>query len=274
MLGVRQVTAADRLRFLMAVKFAASKPPTVGAVKTVSTPSSRTRSPDGPPSAGKLVALFAAARRLRADSRAGANGNALRGRNLALLLTKPPGQVISPVHRAAQDLGVRVAEVPFETDPARQSEIGALARLLGRMYDAIDCGRLPPSMVRRIEREASVPVYAGLGLDHHPARIVADLLTLCEDGSAPGSQTTLLFIGDPQTSRSLPFLAAARELGFALQFAAPGDPASNDAACVVDATRPRTWSLRAHGRPIEAARRSEDHRCVIQSVLLDTIARG
>jgi ornithine carbamoyltransferase len=258
----------------MPVKFAAPGTPTVGAVKTFSSPSSRTLPPDEPPSAGRIVALFAAARRLRADSRAGANGNALRGRNLALLLTQPSGQVISPVHRAARDLGVRVAEVLFETDPARQSEIGTLARLLGRMYDAIDCGRLPPSMVQRIEREASVPVYAGLGLDHHPARIVADLLTLCEDGSAPGPQTTLLFIGDPQTPRSIAFLAAARELGFALQVTEPGHRASNDAAYVVDATRPQKWSLHAQGHPIEAARQSENHRCVIQTVLLDTIPRG
>jgi ornithine carbamoyltransferase len=258
----------------MPIKFAAPATPTVDAVKTFLSPSSRTWSPDEPPAAGTIVALFAAARRLRADSRAGAHGNALRGRNLALLLTQPSGPVISPVHRAAQDLGVRVAEVLFETDPAKQSEIGALARLLGRMYDAIDCGRLPPSTVQRIEREASVPVYAGLGLDHHPARIVADLLTLCEDASAPGPQPTLLFIGDPQTPRSLPFLAAARELGFALQIAETGHPASNDAAYVVDATRPRTWSLHAHGRPIEAARQSENHHCVIQTVLLDTIPRG
>jgi ornithine carbamoyltransferase len=258
----------------MPVKFAALKRPTVGAVKTVSPPSARTWSPDEPPSAAKLVALFAAARRLRADARAGTNGNALRGRNLALLLTQPSGQVISPVHGAARDLGVRVAEVPFDTDPARQPEIGTLARLLGRMYDAIDCGRLPPSMVQSIEREANVPVYAGLGLDNHPARIVADLLTLCEDGSAPAPQTTLLFIGDPQMPRSIAFLAAARELGFALQVAEPGHPASNGATCVVDATRPQTWSLHVQGHPIEAARQSENHRCVIQTVLLDTIPRG
>ncbi len=82
------------------------------------------------------------------------------------------------------------------------------------------------------------------------------------------------FLGDPRTPRGSIFLAAARELGFALQVAEAGHGASNDAAYVVDATRPSTWSLHAEGRPIEEARRSANHRCVIQTVLLDTILEG
>lgn len=230
--------------------------------------------PDEPLAAAKIVALLAAARRLRSDSDAVATGNLLRGKNLASLFARPAGREVSPLHRAARDLGARVAEVPFEADAANQVDIGTLGRLLGRMYDAIDCGALPSSTVRRIEREAGVPVYAGLGLDDHPARVIADLLTICDLGSPQAVKTGIIFLGDPGTPRGSIFVASARELGFAVQVVKAGHTASNDGAYVVDATRPSTWLLHAEGRPIEEARRSANHRCVIQTVLLDTILRG
>lgn len=269
-----QIGNDDRGRaFLTAVKSANCESHTVATVKP-SSPHPGTWQPDEPLAAAKIVALFAAARRLRADSDAGATGKPLRGKNLALLLAKPTNREVSPLHRAARDLGARVAEVPFETGASSQVDIGALARLLGRMYDAIDCDALPLSTFRSIEKEAGVPVYAGLGLDDHPARVIADLLTLCDFGPPQAVKTRIVFLGDPLTPRGSTFLAAAGELGFALQVAEAGHGASNDAAYVVDATRPWTWSLHAAGRPIEEARRSVNHRCVIQTVLLDTIPRG
>jgi ornithine carbamoyltransferase len=258
---------------LTPIKLGAGENHTVALVKAATSPSP-IWSPGEPLSAGKTAAIFATARRLRAESHAGGARKSLRGKNLALLHTTPSGRELSPLHRAAQDLGARVAEVRFEADASKQPDIGALARLLGRMYDAIDCDTLPPSTIQRIEMEASVPVYAGLGLDNHPARALADLLTLCEHGSTPDSRTDLLFIGDPQTPRSSTFLWAARELGFALQLAEQGRPESSELGFVVDATNRPEWSLYAHGRLIEDSPRSANHCCVIQTVLLDTIPRA
>lgn len=258
---------------LTPVKLGASQSHTV-AVVNAAIPSSPLWSSDEPLGAGKAAAIFATARRLRTDAHGAGARKALRGKNLALLLTTPSGREMSPLHRAAQDLGARVAEVRFETDVSKQPDIGSLARLLGRMYDAIDCDTLPPSTIQRIEMEACVPVYAGLGRDDHPAKALADLLTLCELRSPPDSRTNLLFIGDPLTPRSSMFLSAARELGFSLQFSETSPPASNELGCVVDATHSPEWALFAKGRRIEEAPRTENHRCVIQTVLLDTIARA
>jgi ornithine carbamoyltransferase len=178
-------------------------------------------SPGEPLLAGKVLAVFAAARRLRTDARAGTVGQPLRGKNVALLLDTPPGEETSALHRAAQALGARVAEVRF-TEPAASAsasasasgrdDIRTLARMLGRMYDAVDCGTLGPAAVRQIQQEAGVPVYAGLGRDDHPARTLADLMTRAEHRSS-----------------------------------------------------------RASPRLVDEALRSENHRCVMQMVLLDTI---
>lgn len=174
-------------------------------------------SPGEPLLAGKVLAVFAAARRLRTDARAGTVGQPLRGKNVALLLDTPPGEETSALRRAAQALGARVAEVRFAEPAASAAESGrddirTLARMLGRMYDAVDCGTLGPAAVRQIQQEAGVPVYAGLGGDDHPARLLADLMTRTEHRSS-----------------------------------------------------------RASPRLFDEALRSENHRCVMQMVLLDTI---
>ncbi len=125
--------------------------------------------------------------------------------------------------------------------------------------------------MRRIEQEAGLPIYEGLGLDDHPARALADLMTLCDHGSPPAPEASILFLGDPWTIRARAFLAAAREIGFEVRVGKHSQAASSEASFVVDATRAPRWSLRAQTTSLDEARRSENHRCVMQTVLLDTI---
>lgn len=118
-----------------------------------------------------------------------------------------------------------------------RDEIRALARMLGPMHDAIDCATLAPATVRRTEQEACVPIDEGLGLDNHPARALADLMTLCDHGSPPASEASILFLGDPWTIRARVFLAAAREIRFKVRVGKRSRAVSSDATFVVDATR-------------------------------------
>jgi ornithine carbamoyltransferase len=229
-----------------------------------------------PLTAESIRAIFSTARRLKVDARAGKLGRPLHGKNLALLLGRWPGRETSALHRAALELGAQVAEVRF-AEPAgasRRDEIRNLARILGRMYDAVDCGMLAPATVRLIEREAGLPVCEGLGLDDHPARVLADLMTLCDQPPPPSSEASILFVGDPRSMRSRSFLSAARETGFEVHMGEHPQGASNDATFVVDATHAPRWSLYAPTGPLDEAQRSENHRCVMQALLLDAIAKA
>lgn len=259
----------------MGVKVILAAGPTFRGVSTALSIPFHRRWWDEPLDAGRVLAVFAAARRLRADGRAGALGKTLRGRNLALLAGASPGRKESTLHRAALDLGARVAEIRFvEPEDGTPQDIGTLARLLGRMYDAIDCAALSPATVDRIEQEAGVPVFAGLGLDEHPARMLADLLTLCDCRSPPPPAQTLLFHGEPQTGRDRAFLSAAEDMGFAVRVASDPDVASEAGALAVDATRPPHWLLQGPDGPIDEARRAENHRALLQAVLLETMGRA
>ena len=50
------------------------------------------------------------------------------------------------------------------------------ARMLGRLYDGIECQGIAPELVELVGREAGVPVYDGLASDRHPTARLAALL--------------------------------------------------------------------------------------------------
>jgi ornithine carbamoyltransferase len=147
-----------------------------------------------------------------------------------------------------------------------------MARTLGRMYDAIDCGTLPAVTVREIEAAAGVPVYQGLGLDSHPLRILGDLMTLYEHALPPSTPPTIRFHGDTASPQARTFVSAARNIGFEVAAVDATPDAANDAAFVVDASGQARWPIRTRTGSIDEDRRAENHRNVIQAVLLDTLA--
>ena len=232
-------------------------------------------SPGDPLAANRILATFAAARQLRTNAHAGTGGRPLHGKNLALLLGSSPSANVAAVRNAAQALGARVAELRFTRSQypvAGRDDIGALARVLGRMYDAVDCEAVEQSAALRIEHEAGIPVYQGLCRDEHPARVVADLMTLHELRSPPGA--SILFVGDAETARASQFISAARATGFEVLFNGHESPASKDTTFLVDARDDPHWSLLASTGPVDEALRAQNHHWVMQAMLLHGIVKG
>jgi ornithine carbamoyltransferase len=125
------------------------------------------------PGAASAQELVDAATRLKAAWRAGMAGRPLLGKNLAVLQPAGDSTTVSPLHRAAADLGARVAQVSLGEPPPADSEFPHIARMLGKMYDAIDAGTTTLRAAAELERHAGVPVYRGLGDSTHPALALA-----------------------------------------------------------------------------------------------------
>ncbi|MET0544258.1 MAG: hypothetical protein ABWZ88_21150 [Variovorax sp.] len=216
--------------------------------------------------AARILALFAAACRIRAQLRADAQHAPLRGRNLALLLEDPARNECAALERAAGELGARVAHVRYRHRPgAPHADVAPLARTLGRMYDAIDCGTLPAATVREMEAAANVPVYDGLGLASHPLRALGDLMTLYQHPLPPATPPTIRFHGDPASPQARAFVSAARTIGFDVTTAA------NEAAFVVDGLGAARWPICTCAGAIDETRRADNHRSLIQAVLIESI---
>lgn len=154
--------------------------PPVAAVRTLaavnlipSSPALRTLEPGTLLSAATTEPLLALARRLRTASDGGQPAPmALHGKNLAVLQAED-GTSVSALHDAAMALGMRVARVSLGEPLPSAVALARIARMLGRMYDAIDAGTLPPAAAAELATHAGVPVYRGLADGSHPVLALA-----------------------------------------------------------------------------------------------------
>ncbi len=114
-------------------------------------------------------ALLHMARSLRALACSGHTPPLLDGKHLGLLSRHPRSPSQGAVEHAARGLGARVVWVPADAVQVAEGP-GAreTARLLGRLYDALDCEGLPASLLRCLREDSGVPVHESLGCKDHP----------------------------------------------------------------------------------------------------------
>ena len=121
--------------------------------------------------------LLANARLLQRAARAGATQPLLRGRNLGLLCEADDDRDAALFREAAVELGAHVANIRSDSSKlATPKEVQHTARLLGRLYDAVECQGMSPALVRQLGNDAGVPVYDGIASSTHPTACLAGLL--------------------------------------------------------------------------------------------------
>jgi ornithine carbamoyltransferase len=121
--------------------------------------------------------VLAGARTLQRARRAGTATSCLRGKNIALVVESADGVDARRFCRAARELGANVAHIrPSLSRLGNPQEVRHTAEILGRLYDAIACEGMSHDDVRRIRRDAGVPVYENAASDAHPTAGLADRL--------------------------------------------------------------------------------------------------
>ena len=126
----------------------------------------------------------------------------LRGRHLALLSGVTTDDTVLAFQRAVQGLGGTVALL--DTHDWQLNAIDRVpdaARMLGRLYDAIDCCDLPEPLLEQIDAHCGMPVFNGLACASHPMRAVGALLTMREAGAKPLNRLHVQFNGDLHAPR-------------------------------------------------------------------------
>jgi ornithine carbamoyltransferase len=161
-----------------------------------------------------VLALLRLLGQLKAAAAQGDGRQPLRGRKLALLGNgRGDGQagVPDPLQQAALALGAQVSRVRSQGLPAT---LGDTARLLGRLYDAVDCPGLGGEALQRLDREAGIPVFNGLADGDHPLGALAELATLQQlAGRRPLSSLRLCYVGDGLSAAGDALLHAAALAG-------------------------------------------------------------
>src|SRR5689334_24731700 len=129
--------------------------------------------------AEELLYLLDLAAQLKADKKEGREERKLVGKNVALIFEKDSTRTRCAFEVAAYDQGAHVTFIgPSGSHMGHKETVKDTARVLGRMYDAIEYRGFAEGTADELAKHAGVPVYTGLTDEWHPTQILARLLTV------------------------------------------------------------------------------------------------
>ncbi|MDZ4094960.1 MAG: ornithine carbamoyltransferase subunit F, partial [Paracoccaceae bacterium] len=118
---------------------------------------------------------------LKTAKYAGTEQPLLKGKEIALIFEKDSTRTRVGFEVAAHDQGATVTYLgPTGTHIGHKESVKDTARVLGRVYDAIEYRGFGQAIVEELAAHAGVPVYNGLTDEFHPTQILADFLTMQE----------------------------------------------------------------------------------------------
>jgi len=170
----------------------------------------------------ELRHLLALAAELKAAKKAGTETQRLRGRNIALIFEKTSTRTRCAFEVAAADQGAHTTYLdPTGSQIGHKESVRDTARVLGRMYDAIEYRGDSQAKVEELARYAGVPVYNGLTDDWHPTQMLADVLTMTEHCAKPLTGIAFAYLGDARFNMGNSYLVTAALLGMDVRIVAP-----------------------------------------------------
>ena len=170
----------------------------------------------------ELRYLLDLAKDLKAAKRAGSEKPQLLGKNIALIFEKDSTRTRSGFEVAAHDQGAHVTYMGPSGSHIGQSEtVKDTARVLGRMFDAIEFRGFAQSDVVTLGKYAGVPVYNGLTEDSHPTQILADFMTMQENTHKSLSDIRFAFLGDGHNNMAKSLAVGAAKMGMKFTVGAP-----------------------------------------------------
>jgi len=166
--------------------------------------------------------LLDLSKQLKIEKAAGTFQPRLRGKNIVLIFEKTSTRTRCAFEVAAYDLGMGVTYLdPSGSQIGHKESIKDTARVLGRMYNAIEYRGYAQSVVAELAKYAGVPVYNGLTDDSHPTQMLAALLTMEEHGKRPLSETSFCYIGDARNNMANSLLLAGALMGMDVRICGP-----------------------------------------------------
>ncbi|HXV30164.1 MAG TPA: ornithine carbamoyltransferase, partial [Sinorhizobium sp.] len=95
------------------------------------------------------------------------------------------------------------------------------ARVLGRMYDAIEYRGSSQEGVEQLANYAGVPVYNGLTDEYHPTQMLADVMTMREHSDRPIHEIKYAYVGDTRSNMGHSLMIAGCLVGMDVRVCGP-----------------------------------------------------
>ncbi|PXY96331.1 ornithine carbamoyltransferase [Snodgrassella alvi] len=178
----------------------------------------------------EIQMLLDLAASLKAEKKNAAEQPRLTGKNIALIFEKTSTRTRCAFEVAAHDQGAHVTYLDSSGSQIGHKEsIRDTARVLGRMYDAIEYRGYGQEIVEQLAEYAGVPVINGLTNEYHPTQMLADLLTMKENSKKPLNQIAYAYVGDARYNMGNSLLVAGAKMGMDIRIGAPRTFWPNDA---------------------------------------------
>ena len=171
---------------------------------------------------GEIRFLLKLAASLKQAKYGGYEEQRLKGKNIALIFEKDSTRTRTGFEVATYDQGAHVTYLgPSGTQIGKKESMKDTARVLGRIYDAIEYRGFGHNLAEELARHSGVPVYNGLTDEFHPTQILADFLTMREYTRKHLSAVSFAFLGDAGNNMGNSLLAGAALVGMDVRLAAP-----------------------------------------------------
>ena len=170
----------------------------------------------------EITYLIDLAAELKAAKREGREEQKLVGKEIALIFEKDSTRTRCAFEVAAYDQGAHVTFIgPSGSHMGHKETVKDTARVLGRMYDAIEYRGFAQDTAEELARWAGVPIYNGLTDEWHPTQILADFLTFREHVGKPLHEVAFCYLGDARFNMADSYLIGGAKLGMDVRIASP-----------------------------------------------------
>jgi ornithine carbamoyltransferase len=166
--------------------------------------------------------LIELAAELKAAKKEGREEQKLVGKEIALIFEKDSTRTRCAFEVAAYDQGAHVTFIgPSGSHMGHKETVKDTARVLGRMYDAIEYRGFGQDTAEELAKWAGVPIYNGLTDEWHPTQILADFLTFREHVPKPLTEVVFCYLGDARFNMADSYLIGGAKLGMDVRIASP-----------------------------------------------------
>ena len=170
----------------------------------------------------EITYLIELAADLKAAKREGREEQKLVGKEIALIFEKDSTRTRCAFEVASYDQGAHVTFIgPSGSHMGHKETVKDTARVLGRMYDAIEYRGFTQETAEELARWSGVPVYNGLTDEWHPTQILADFLTFTEHVDKSLNEVVFCYLGDARFNMADSYLIGGAKLGMDVRIASP-----------------------------------------------------
>jgi ornithine carbamoyltransferase len=142
--------------------------------------------------------------------------------NVAVIFEKASTRTRCAFEVAAHQQGAHVTYLdPSGSHMGHKESAKDSARVLGRMFDAIEYRGFSQATVETLAEFSGVPVWNGLTDEWHPTQSLCDMLTMREHAGKPDGEIAFAYIGDAHNNVANSLLIAGAMVGMDVRMVAP-----------------------------------------------------